>query len=90
MKKYILEFKGIGVNDEFCNSASEYFDKFISDDSKRTILIRLPNNTEMSVRELNTETGVSGKVPELIEIQSVRQVKYVKRGFFRRVISYFI
>ena len=87
MKKYILEFKGIGVNEEFCNSAAERFDEFISDDSKRTILVRLPNNTEMSVRELDTETGVSN---EVTEIQSVGQVRYVKRGFFKRILSYFI
>ena len=90
MKKYILEFKGARFDKEFYEYAADYFEKFIEDDSKRTMLLTLDSKTQMTVRELDTESGECNEVPEIKQIRSNDEVTLVKPGFFRRVLSYFI
>ena len=90
MKKYVLEVRGKKVTDEFCKYAAKEFENFICDDSKRTITLKLFGDTEVSVRELNTETGEYNEIPEIKQIQSDDKITLVKPGTFRRILSYFI
>ena len=90
MKKYILEFKGNQFTREFCKEAGEYFDKFIEDDSKRTMFFRLGLKEQITVKVLDTESGECSEITEIKQIQSDGKIILVKPGLFRRVLSYFI
>ena len=90
MKKYILEFKGNRFTQEFCKKSAEYFDKFIDDDSNRTMFFRLGPNEEMTIRVLDIESGECDEVSEIRQIRSNDEVTLAKPGLFRRVMSYFI
>ena len=90
MKKYILEFEGNRLTKEFCKEAGEYFDKFIEDDSKRTMSLMLDSKTQMSIRVLDTGSGECDEVPEIRQIQSNDKITRIKSGLLRRVMSYFI
>lgn len=90
MKKYILEFKGNQFTREFCKKSAEYFDKFIDDDSNRTMFFRLGPNEQVTIRVLDTGSGECNEIPEIKQIQSDDKITLVKPGLFRRVMSYFI
>ena len=90
MKKYILEFKGNRLNKEFCKDVSEHFEKFIEDDSKRTMSLMLNPKAQMTVRVLDTGSGEYNEIPEIRQIQSDGKITLVKTGLFQRIVSYFI
>ena len=90
MKKYILEFKGTRLDKEFCEYASDYFENFIEDNSKRTMSLMLNHKTQMSVRVLDTGSGEYNEIPEIRQIQNNGKITLAKPGIFRRVMSYFI
>ena len=90
MKKYILEFKGNRFTQEFCRKSGEYFDKFIEDDSKRTMFFRLGPKEQITIKVLDTESGECSEIPEIKQIQRDDKVTLIKPGFLRRVMSYFI
>ena len=90
MKKYILEFKGTRLPHDFCKDVSEHFEKFIEDDSKRTMSLLLNPKAQMTVRVLDTGSGECNEIPEIKQIRSDDKVALVKPGILRRIVSYFV